>query len=117
MPVQGAPGAAADGFVIAGDPEGARGAAWSFHKKVGATTYDLAGVLMKPRGPGPFPAVLLSHGYEGSAAFFAQFLAPTMTEWGLVCIAPNYTHASGVPIGAPGGANDRGASDANVKRA
>jgi hypothetical protein len=46
-----------------------------------------AGVLLKPRGAGPFPPVLLSHGSEGSAAFFASLIAPTVVKWGLVCIA------------------------------
>jgi dienelactone hydrolase len=40
-----------------------------------------------------------------------------MVTWGLVCIATNYTHAAGVPLGAPGTANDPGASQANVTRA
>jgi dienelactone hydrolase len=38
-------------------------------------------------------------------------------RWGLVAIATNYTHSAGVPIGAPGTANDPGASDANIQRA
>ena len=40
-----------------------------------------------------------------------------MVNWGLVCIATNYTHSSGVPIGAPGTSSDQGASAANVRRA
>jgi predicted esterase len=49
---------------------------------------------------------------------FADFVGPTMVSWGLVCIAPNYTHATGVPIGSPGGSglNDRGASRVNLLR-
>src|SRR5262245_46124009 len=39
-----------------------------------------------------------------------------MRRWGLVGIATNYTHSAGVPIGAPGTADDPGASDANVRR-
>lgn len=62
--------------------------------------YDLAGVLYEPQGPGPFPAVILSHGSEGSGAFLASLLAPTMVGWGLVCIAPNYTVASQTGGGA-----------------
>ena len=61
--------------------------------------------------------MILSHGSEGSGAFLASLLAPTMVDWGLVCIAPNYTHAAGVPIGAPGDASQPGASQANVDRA
>ena len=104
-------------FVVVGNPESATGATWTFRATVDGTTYDLAGVLLKPPGPGPFPAVVLSHGSEGSAAFFASLIAPTMVQWGLVCIATNYTHAAGVPIGAPGDASQPGASQANVLRA
>ena len=46
----------------------------------------------------------------------ALALAIEMRRWGLVGIATNYTHAAGVPIGAPGTANDPGASDVNVLR-
>lgn len=104
-------------FVITGNPESPGGATWTFRGIVDGVTYDLAGVLLKPPGSGPFPAVVLSHGSEGSGAFFASLIGPTMVQWGLVCIAPNYTHAAGVPIGAPGDASQPGASQANVLRA
>lgn len=114
----GSTGATADtGFVITGDPESPGGATWSFRGVVDGTTYDLTGVLLKPVGAGPFPAVILSHGSEGSAALLASLLAPTMVRWGLVCIGTNYTHSTGVPIGAPGDASEPGASQANVLRA
>jgi len=48
---------------------------------------------------------------------FGSMIGPTMRSWGLVCIAPNYTHAAGVPVGKPGRASERGASEANVLRA
>lgn len=105
------------GFVISGNPESAAGATWTYRGTVNGTTYDLAGVLLKPPGAGPFPAVLLSHGSEGSASFFASLIAPTLVNWGLVCIATNYTHATGVPLGAPGDASQPGASSANILRA
>jgi dienelactone hydrolase len=105
------------GFVVSGNPESAAGATWTYRGTVDAVTYDLSGVLLKPPGAGPFPAVVLSHGSEGSAGFFASLIGPTMVQWGLVCIAVNYTHAAGVPIGAPGGASEPGASTANVLRA
>ena len=105
------------GFIITGNPESASGATWTFKDSVDGTKYDLAGVLYKPPGAGNFPAVILSHGSDGSAAFFASLVAPTMVQWGLVCIATNYTHSSGVPIGAPGDASQPGASQANVLRA
>src|SRR4051812_45020411 len=95
-------------FAIQGNPEAAGGATWHFRDVVDGTQYDLTGVLLKPPGPGPFPAVLLSHGSDGSAALLASLLGPTMVQWGLVCIATNYTHATGVPIGAPGDASAPG---------
>ena len=47
----------------------------------------------------------------------ARSVGTTMRDWGLVIIAVNYTHATGVPMGSPGGARDVGASGANVERA
>ncbi|HEY2825560.1 MAG TPA: prolyl oligopeptidase family serine peptidase [Gemmatimonadales bacterium] len=105
------------GFVLSGEAESPQGATWTFRDTVGGVWYDLSGVLLKPKGSGPFPAVILSHGFEGNAALFSRIMGPVMVGWGLVVIAPNYTHASGVPIGAPGGASEPGASEANVLRA
>ena len=104
-------------FAVSGDPASADGATWTFRARVHGVTYDLAGVLLKPPGPGPFGAAVLSHGAQGSAALIARLVAPEMVRWGLVCIATNYTHAAGVPLGAPGRASDVGASAANVLRA
>jgi dienelactone hydrolase len=109
--------AADTGFVVSGNPESSSGATWTFRGTVGGVAYDLTGVLLKPAGNGPFPAVVLSHGSDGSAAFLASLIAPTMVQWGLVCIGVNYTHASGVPLGSPGTTADVGASQANVLRA
>jgi len=105
------------GFVVTGNPESPTGATWSYKGAVDGVAYDLTGVLYKPLGAGPFPAVLLSHGSDGSASFFSGLVAPTMVTWGLVCIGVNYTHSSGVPLGSPGTAADVGASAANVERA
>ena len=113
-----APAPAAPGtFTISGDPESADGATWTFQGSVDRVKYDLTGVLLKPTGGGPFPAVVLSHGAQGSAAMIARTVGRTMRDWGLVCIAVNYTHATGVPIGSPGDERDRGASRGNVERA
>jgi len=105
------------GLVVLGNPEAASGATWTYKGTGNGVAYDLSGVLYKPSGSGPFPAVLLSHGSDGSAAFFANLVAPTMVSWGLVCIAVNYTHSTGVPIGSPGTSSDVGATTANVQRA
>jgi dienelactone hydrolase len=104
-------------FVIAGDPHGEAGSPWSFRGTVDGVRYDLTGVLFAPDGPGPFPAVILSHGSGGSAQRIADAVGRTMVGWGFVCIAVNYTHAVGVPSGAPGGSSETGASRANVLRA
>lgn len=71
-----------------------------------------SGILVKPEGEGPFPAVLISHGMGGSAAGFGLQKAREMVGWGLVCIAPDYTHA-----GAARGNPDLGASTENIRRA
>ncbi len=105
------------GFVVRGDPEAPGGASWSYRGKVGGVTYDLTGVLLKPPGAGPFPAVLLSHGAGGNAARFGAGVGQEMVRWGLVCIAVNYVHAGGVPLGAPGEFREKGATPANLLRA
>ena len=104
------------GFVVTGDPTSRHGATWTFRGTVDGVSYDLAGALYRPEGAGPFAAVIASHGFEGNGPFFARIVCPTFVSWGLVCIAPNYTHASGVPIGAPGNSTAPGASRANVLR-
>lgn len=77
-----------------------------------------AGILLKPEGKGPFPAVLISHGLGGGAWSFGMRKAREMVGWGFVCIAPEYTHSV-----AAGGARDRatqanfGASAENLRRA
>src|ERR1041385_5681596 len=65
-------------FDVQGDPSVPRGAAWTFKGVIDGTRYDLTGVLYKPAGDGPFPAVVLSHGYDGNAAFLAARIAPVM---------------------------------------
>ena len=103
--------------MLQGDPESSQGATWTYRGTLDGTSYDLQGILLKPRGAGPFPAVILSHGAGGSANAYSRGVALDMVQWGLVCIATNYTHAGGVPLGSPGTANEPGASQANVLRA
>ena len=104
-------------FTLQGDPTSSQGATWTYAGTLDGVAYDLQGILIKPQGAGPFPAVILSHGAGGSANTYARGVAVEMVRWGLVCIATNYTHAGGVPIGAPGTLLDPGASQANVRRA
>jgi hypothetical protein len=57
---------------IAGDPESASGATWTLVGTLDGTTVDLQGLLLKPRGRGPFPAVVLSHAPAREGYCFAQ---------------------------------------------
>jgi dipeptidyl aminopeptidase/acylaminoacyl peptidase len=70
------------------------------------------GILVKPEGKGPFPAVLISHGLGGNAEQFGRQKARDFVKWGFVCIAPDYTHANG-----KGDRKDFGASAENILRA
>jgi dienelactone hydrolase len=102
---------------IAGDPESASGATWTLVGTLDGTTVDLQGILLKPRGRGPFPAVVLSHGAGGNAQSYGRELGSVMRTWGLVCIAVNYTHVRGALLGAPGTLLQQGASPVNAFRA
>jgi dipeptidyl aminopeptidase/acylaminoacyl peptidase len=53
------------------------------------------GILIKPAGNGPFPAAIVSHGQGGSANGYSLSKAQEFLAWGMVSIAPNYTHALG----------------------
>ena len=104
-------------FALQGDPASALGATWTLRGTENGVFYDLEGVLFKPAGNGPFPAVIISHGFGGNARGYARGIATEMVNWGMVTIATNYTHATGVPLGSPGGSTELGASSANVQRA
>ena len=105
------------GFTLSGDPASPDGATWTYRDTVSGITYDLQGILLKPQGSGPFPAVIISHGAAASAEGYGRAIARVMVEWGVVCIATNYTHSTGVPLGSPGTLLDAGASSANISRA
>jgi dienelactone hydrolase len=104
-------------FTLQGDPESSQGATWTYKGTLQGTAFDLQGVLLKPSGPGPFPAVVISHGAGGNATGYSRAMAVQMRSWGLVGIGTDYTHAGGVPLGSPGTLSDPGASQANVLRA
>lgn len=74
--------------------------------------FSMEGILVKPEGKGPFPAVLISHGLGGNAQSFGMMKAREMVQWGLVCMAPNYTHT-----GQGGDRAQFGASAENILRA
>jgi dienelactone hydrolase len=105
------------GFVLTGNPASANGATWVYRDTVEGVIYDLAGILLKPAGNSKLPAVVISHGHNGNVSIYSIDIAKTMRTWALVCIAVNYTHSSGVPIGSPGDSTQPGASMANILRA
>src|SRR6187399_1701852 len=83
-------------------------------------TITIRGILLKPEGKGPFPAVLISHGLGGSAQSFGLGKAREMVKWGLVCIAPDYAHAGGMgqKLNPQGPERTKyGASEENLRRA
>ncbi len=105
---------AADGLQLEGER-------WTYREG----DWEMTGILVKPEGAGPFPAVLISHGRGGSAGSFGMQKAREMVSWGFVCIAPDYTHA-GPAMGGKGKgpvakgaapAGDLGASAENLRRA
>src|SRR6476659_9961520 len=54
-----------------------------------------SGIMVKPSGGGPFPAVLIQHGAGGTATGYSLQKANEMLPWGLVCIGPTLSHAAG----------------------
>jgi dienelactone hydrolase len=104
-------------LTINGDPESADGATWTLIGTLQGRSVDLEGVLLKPRGRGPFPAVVLSHAAGGSAQSYGRALGTVMRKWGLVCIATNYTHAHSSALVQAGTILDQGASPTNTFRA
>lgn len=96
-----APQEAPKGFKIDGDR-------WTFSD--GARSQK--GILLKPEGKGPFPALLISHGMGGSAETFSLQKAREFVQWGLVCVATDYTH-----IDPKGDRKTFGASEENIARA
>jgi dipeptidyl aminopeptidase/acylaminoacyl peptidase len=80
-------------------------------------TYDdgqlkFTGLLQKPAGKGPFPALLISHGLGGSAERFGGPKCREFVKRGFVCLAPEYTHSN-----PRGDRKDFGSSTENLARA
>lgn len=105
-------------FTISGDPESTEGATWTYVSAGDdGVRYDLVGKLHKPAGPGPFPAVIVNHGLNGSATAFVTKAAIDygLVSAGLVSMGADLTHAGAArPVGMPDGGN--GASTANIQR-
>ena len=80
----------------------------------------LSGMLLKPEGAGPFPAIILSHGLGGNAQMMMRTRGSELVKWGFVCIATDYTHA-GKGIGGRGSRegidfSQAGARPENIRR-
>jgi dienelactone hydrolase len=73
------------GFTLVGET-------WSYNPGDGGAA--ITGILSKPTTNGVLPAILISHGKGGSANGFSLPKAREMTNWGVVCIGPNYTHTN-----------------------
>lgn len=54
--------------------------------------FRMEGMLLKPSGDGPFPALIVSHGLGGMAQGMMRNMGPKFVEMGFVCIATDYTH-------------------------
>jgi dienelactone hydrolase len=104
-------------LTLTGNPESEAGAAWTLVGALDGIDVNLQGILLKPRGRGPFPAVVLSHGAGGDARSYGRALGGVMRTWGLVCIAVDYTHARGAVESGLGTLLQQGASPENARRA
>lgn len=102
-------------FVVTGDPTSSTGATWSYSSTDDGIRYVMTGALLKPRGAGPWPAVVLSHGKGGTAVNIARNIGTPMRSWGLTVITTNYSHGASSAGLLPLGAN--GASPENLQRA
>ena len=52
----------------------------------------VAGFLLRPKGPGPFPALIGNHGGLGSAEQFLQFVGSAFAQKGFVVICCDLGH-------------------------
>jgi dienelactone hydrolase len=106
-----------DSFIVTGDPTAATGATWTYQSTDEGVEYSLEGVLFSPPGEGPFPAVEIHHGKDGSIKNYTPSVARVMVTWGLVAIGTQYTHApdaddeGNLPDGPDGASNE------NIERA
>ena len=95
----------------------AQGATWTYRGSLQGVTFDLQGILLKPAGT----RAVWCGGAQPRRRRQRLGLLAEHRRWrcgdgGSSASRTNYTHAGNVPIGAPGTANEPGASDANVLR-
>lgn len=58
------------------------------------TGRSFTGIMLKPAGNGPFPAVIINHGAGGTANGYSLMKARELVNWGLVCIGATLTHVA-----------------------
>lgn len=101
-------------FVVSGNPRAAGGATWTYRSTDQGVLYSMEGVLFVPSTPGPYPAVVVSHGKGGTPRGYSATIARTMVGWGMVAIGPMYTHAPDADDAGNAPDGPDGASTANV---
>jgi len=72
----------------------------------------LEGIILKPEGQKPFPAVLISHGLGGTARGMGLSIGRDFALMGFVCIATDHTH-----VRRQDDPTVLGASPENIRRA
>ena len=77
---------------------------------------DIQGILLKPRGRGPFPEVVLGRGAGGNAQSYGRALGSMMRAWGW-SVSRSITPRSRGAIGAQGTLLQQGASPVSAFRA
>ena len=102
---------------ITGDPESASGATWTLDRHAGRHDRRSPGHPAEAARPRTLPRGRAQSRRRQQRPVVWPRARSVMRTWGLVCIAANYTHARGAPLGAPGTLLEQGASPANVFRA
>ncbi|MFQ5931809.1 MAG: dienelactone hydrolase family protein, partial [Nitrospiraceae bacterium] len=64
---------------------------------------NIRSLLSKPRGTGPYPAVVLLHGCAGPSPDRDAYWADDLTSWGYVTIRPDSLTSRGIPNACEGG--------------
>jgi dienelactone hydrolase len=104
-------------LAVVGDPRSAQGARWTYASVDGGVAYALEGALFVPPTSGPHPAVVVSHGKNGSPYGYSSAVGRVMRGWGMVAIATMYAHAPAADDAGNLPPATDGASAGNILRA
>ena len=81
-------------LTLAKDPRGSTDhESFRFTYQPGSTADAIHGILLKPQGEGPFPAVIVNHGRGGNAEGFGRQYGSLFVAKRYVVIAAELTHA------------------------